>query len=95
MGIFPTTILLATDGSEGATLAARTAIDIADKIGSDLHIVLVGLSVGYVGMGPLELADIPGPAQEELNQEAQRLLNAQARWIKANGGTVWRKLTSG
>ncbi len=88
MSIFPTRILLATDGSEEATLAARTAIDIADKTGSELHITLVGLSVSYVGMGPLEIADIPGPAQEELNQEAQRLLNAQARWIEANGGTV-------
>ena len=39
-------------------------------------------------MGPLEIADIPGPAQEELNQEAQRLLNAQTRQIEANGGTV-------
>ena len=85
---FPTRILLATDGSEEATLAARTAIDIAGKTGSELHIILVGLSVSYVGMGPLEIADIPGPAQEELNQEAQRLLNAQARWIEANGGTV-------
>ena len=88
MSIFPTRILLATDGSEEATLAARTAIDIADKTGSELHIILVGLSVSYVGMGPLEIADIPGPAQEELNQEAQRLLNAQARWIEANGGAV-------
>lgn len=88
MSIFPTRILLATDGSEEATLAARTAIDIADKTGSELHITLVGLSVSYVGMGPLEIADIPGPAQEELNQEAQRLLNAQARWVEANGGTV-------
>ena len=88
MSIFPTRILLATDGSEEATLAARTAIDIADKTGSELHIILVGLSVSYVGMGPLEIADIPGPAQEELNQEGQRLLNAQARWVEANGGTV-------
>ena len=88
MSIFPTRILLATDGSEEATLAARTAIDIADKTGSELHIVLVGLSVSYVGMGPLEIADIPGPAQEELNQEAQGLLNAQTRQIEANGGTV-------
>jgi len=89
MSIFPTRILLATDGSEEATLATRTAIDIAGKTGSELHIILVGLSVSYyVGMGPPEIVDVPGPAQEELNQEAQRLLNAQARWIEANGGTV-------
>lgn len=34
-------ILLTTDGSEEATLAARTAADIADKTGSELHVVLI------------------------------------------------------
>ncbi len=88
MSIFPTKILLATDGSQEATLAARTAIDIADKTGSELHVVLVGLSVSLVGMGPAEIADIPGPRQEELNYEAQRLLDTQLKQIEAAGGTV-------
>ena len=44
MSIFPTKILLATDGSQEAALAARTAADIADKSDSELHVVLVGLS---------------------------------------------------
>ena len=39
MTIFPTKVLLATDGSEEATLAARTAADIADKTASELHVV--------------------------------------------------------
>ena len=39
MSIFPTRILLATDGSEEATLAAQTAIDLANKTGSELHVV--------------------------------------------------------
>jgi hypothetical protein len=38
MSIFPTRILLATDGSEEATLAAQTAIDLANKTGSELHV---------------------------------------------------------
>ena len=88
MSIFPTKILLATDASEEAALAARTATDIADKTGSELHLVLVGLSAAYVGMGPPEIADIPAPSQQELNEEAQRLLDAQAEQIKAHGGTV-------
>jgi nucleotide-binding universal stress UspA family protein len=88
MSIFPTKILLATDGSEEAAFAARTAIDIADKTNSELHVVVVGLSAGYVGMGPPEIADIPGPRQEELNQEAQRLLDDQVKQIEANGGTI-------
>jgi nucleotide-binding universal stress UspA family protein len=88
MSIFPTKILLATDGSEEAALATQTAVDIADKTGSELHVVLVGLSAAYVGMGPPEIADIPAPRQQELNEEAQRLLNAQVEQIKADGGTV-------
>ena len=34
MSIFSTTIVLATDGSEEAELAARSAIDLAGKTGS-------------------------------------------------------------
>jgi hypothetical protein len=34
MNVFPTKILLATDGSEDATLAAQAAIDISEKGGS-------------------------------------------------------------
>ena len=39
MSIFPTKILLATDGSKDAELAASTAIDLANKTGSQLHVV--------------------------------------------------------
>jgi nucleotide-binding universal stress UspA family protein len=41
MTIFPTKILLATDGSREATWAAQTAAQIADETGSELHIVYV------------------------------------------------------
>ena len=36
---FPTRILLATDGSEDAVFAARTAVNLANKTGSELHVV--------------------------------------------------------
>jgi nucleotide-binding universal stress UspA family protein len=39
MSIFPTKILLATDGSKDAELAASTAIELANKTGSELHVV--------------------------------------------------------
>ena len=39
MSIFPTTILLATDGSKDAQLAASTAIELANKTGSELHVL--------------------------------------------------------
>jgi nucleotide-binding universal stress UspA family protein len=41
MSIFPTKILLATDGSIEANLVARIAVDLADKTGSELHVAFV------------------------------------------------------
>ena len=46
MSIFPTKILLATDGSMEAELAARTAADLGNKTDSELHVVHV-LAPGY------------------------------------------------
>ena len=42
MSIFPTHILLATDGSPHADLAAGVAVDLARSTGSRLHVVAVG-----------------------------------------------------
>src|SRR5829696_163872 len=39
MSTFPTKILLATDGSEDAQLAATTAVDVANSTDSELHVV--------------------------------------------------------
>ncbi len=88
MSIFPTKILLATDGSEEAALAATTAADIAQQTGSELHVVSVGPSVEYVGMGPPLIADIPAPTQDQLSDEARRLLDAEVEQVKAAGGKV-------
>ncbi len=41
MSIFPTKILLATDGSREAELAATTAAGLAEKTNSELHVVTV------------------------------------------------------
>jgi hypothetical protein len=41
MSIFPTTILLATDGTEEAELARTTAVDMAASTDSELHLVTV------------------------------------------------------
>ena len=41
MDPFPTTILLATDGSEEAGLAAHMAASLAKRTGSELHVVYV------------------------------------------------------
>jgi hypothetical protein len=41
ISIFPTKILLATDGSEEAQLAALTAADLAKSTGSELQVVII------------------------------------------------------
>lgn len=88
MSIFPTKILLATDGSEEATPAVNTAADIAQKTDSQLHVVYVGPSLEYVGMGPPLIADVPAPTQEQLSAEARELLDAEVEQIRAAGGAV-------
>src|SRR5215218_8861203 len=93
MSIFPTRILLATDGSEEATLAAQTAIDLANKTGSELHVV-------YADMLPYSPALYEGYGEgvavgaylqyesEELMRIGQGRLDEQVRKIKAAGGSV-------
>ncbi len=42
MTLFPTRILLATDGSPDAALAARSAVELSGNTGSETHVVHVG-----------------------------------------------------
>jgi nucleotide-binding universal stress UspA family protein len=83
MSIFPTRILLATDGSKEAALAARTALDLADKTNSELHIV-------YVHQPPqVPFAyDERYPEPEAPGGEEQARLERQVRNIEEAGGTV-------
>jgi nucleotide-binding universal stress UspA family protein len=81
---FPTKILVATDGSEEATLAARTAADIAGGTGSELHVVRVG-----------EVALVYHPERHgylaqygKLQEEARLLLDEQVERLRAASGTV-------
>jgi hypothetical protein len=39
MSVFPTRLLLATDGSEDANLAAQATIELSKATGSEVHIV--------------------------------------------------------
>ena len=81
MSIFPTTILLATDGSREAELAAMTAADLAKSTNSELHVVHVG------GFLPTILAQTEAePAQ--LEREARELLDEQVKRVEGAEGTV-------
>jgi nucleotide-binding universal stress UspA family protein len=90
MSIFPTKILLASDGSEEATLAAQTAVDIADKTNSELHVVYVGeLDYGDPGYDPSYVVpdyEYMQQIKENLEQEARQALDVEAERVKAAGG---------
>jgi nucleotide-binding universal stress UspA family protein len=79
MGIFPTRILLATDGSEEAVLAAKIASDLANKTGSELHIVHVRprITPHYPGyyIGPEIVEGAEAKEREHLDRQAQLLLD--------------------
>ena len=91
---FPTRILLATDGSEDAAFAARTAVNLANKTGSELHVV-------YVEEVPRRLSTsestslegmIDPEFEEKMRQHAQaaasQLLEEQVEKIKKAGGEI-------
>jgi nucleotide-binding universal stress UspA family protein len=81
MSIFPTKILLATDGSKDAWLATNTAIGIAMVTSSELHIV----NVGVVAPALLKPLDVE-PTRVE--KEARGVLDEEVKNIENVGGTV-------
>ena len=81
MSIFPTRILLATDGSREAELAATTAVDLAEKTDCELHVV-------YVEPALPMIADFAEPGPERTQPESRRLLDEQVETIRAAGGIV-------
>jgi len=80
VSIFPTKILLATDGSKDAELAATTAADLANSTNSELHVVTAAGGRAYNTGSPGEV--------EDLQQRAQKVVEEQVQKIKEAGGKV-------
>jgi len=87
MSIFPTKILLATDGSKDAELARTTAVDMATTTDSELHVVIVASSLPpYDGY---HCHDVRIPeVVEQLRKRAQIILDEQVQKIERDGGKV-------
>ena len=80
MSVFPTKILLATDGSEDAAQAREVAADLASRSGSELHLVHVW-------------HDVPSPyahafVKRELKRQGQEVIDAQKSKIEDAGVSV-------
>ena len=95
MSIFPTTVLLAIDGSTEASLATEAAVEIAIKTRSELHLVYVRsdplLTTLYEGEYPRGVQDLDHEFDEELEsagRAAQEVLDAAVRKVDSLGGAV-------
>ena len=91
MSIFPTKIVLATDGSREAQLAAGTATDLANSTNSELHLLCVAPGkldpVYHIHEGSLRYETYQ-QALEAVKAEAQEVLDEQVRKVREAGGSV-------
>ena len=83
MSIFPTNILLATDGSSEAELAARTVIDLAKKTGSKLHVVHVFY---WAHASLLDPISSDRAVHEEVEKKARRGCRRRLKGSKKTSG---------
>jgi nucleotide-binding universal stress UspA family protein len=88
MSVFPTTILLATDGSDEGKLATQAAAELSRDTGSEVHLV-------YVLPSPAQLIGhhlYPDDVRESLiggaERDAETFLKEQAERVGSGGGKV-------
>jgi nucleotide-binding universal stress UspA family protein len=73
-------VLLATDGSKDAALAARAAVDVCERTGAELHVVHVWYSVPTARLRPFMRA--------ELKKLGNELLEEGVKRVEDSGGIV-------
>ena len=74
------TILVGTDGSEGATVAVEHATELARLLGATLHVVSVAK--------PMPRSATAGTPRDDLTEDARQALNRAAEWARASGVRV-------
>src|SRR5215211_5905121 len=73
-------VLLATDGSKDAALAARAAVEVCERTGAELHVVHVWYSVPTARLRPFMRA--------ELKKLGNELLEEGVKRVEDSGGLV-------
>src|SRR5215213_7283839 len=85
MSVFPTKILVATDGSEDSQLAASTAVELAQETSSELHVLYV---LPWPDQGMRDLWGFDASAREAAEARGRERLKELAEGLEASGGTV-------
>ena len=92
MSIFPSTILLAIDGSEETELATRKAVDLADTTSSELHVVFVGqlpnflMKVKDPDVVIVDRLGVDRMLYDEIERESLEILRRLTWQVKLSGG---------
>jgi nucleotide-binding universal stress UspA family protein len=88
VSVFPTKILLATDGSDEARQAAQAAAELSKDTGSEVH-------VAYVLPSPRELRghhvyseEVMQSVTERAEEDGRSFLEEQAQQLRSSGGEV-------
>ena len=88
MSIFPTKILLATDGSQEARLAAQAAGELSKQTSSEVHVAYVLPSPAELRGHHLYSQEVMRSVLEQAEGEARSFLEEQAEQLGASGGKV-------
>ena len=98
MSIFPTRILLATDGSRNVAPATDVAVQLSKVTGSELYLVYVGEDAYSATLIYPETTDLGGVEREDpvlleqlqrqFEQMSRRVLETEVDNVREAGGTV-------
>jgi nucleotide-binding universal stress UspA family protein len=83
-----TKMLLATDGSEEAELATQAAVEMAEGIGSELHVVYVEPLLDFMKTNGAGTPGYDRELYEKIEEEARETLRRLAWRVKVAGGAV-------
>jgi nucleotide-binding universal stress UspA family protein len=83
-----TKVLLATDGSEGAELATKSAVELAKSTGSELHVIYVEPLPDFMKKNDAGIPGFDRELHEKIEEEARETLRKLTWRVKIAGGTV-------
>jgi nucleotide-binding universal stress UspA family protein len=83
-----TKVLLATDSSEGAELATKSAVELAKSTGSELHVIYVEPLPDFMKKNDAGIPGFDRELHEKIEEEARETLRKLTWRVKAGGGTV-------